>query len=81
MEWEHAGVSLEWYVERISTEGWGGGVEMACCALSRGVNVHVYQQLPSGSFLRFSCWNVDNASHTVHMLFRGGTHYDSLELH
>ncbi len=81
VEWEHRGVSLEAYVHRIAITGWGGAVEMACCALSRGVNVHVYQRLPSGSYERLCCFDAENASHTVHMLYRGGVHYDSLELH
>ena len=81
VEWEHPGVSLEQYVNRIARSGWGGAVELACCALSRGVNVHVYHRLPSGSFERVSCFDVDDASHTVHMLFVGGMHYGSLELH
>ena len=81
VEWEHPGVSVEQYVNRIARSGWGGAVELACCALSKGVNIHVYHRLPSGSFERVSCFDVDNASHTVHMLYQGGVHYDSLEPH
>ena len=81
MEWEIPNLPLEDYVERISETGWGGGVELVCCALSKGVNVHVYHPLPGDRYERVSCFDVDGASHTVHMLFEGGMHYDSLELH
>ena len=81
VEWETPGLPLEDYVERIAQSGWGGGVELACCALSRGVNVHVYHPLPGDRYERVSCFDVDGASHTVHMLFVGRMHYDSLDLH
>ena len=81
VESEHFGESFEQYVNRIARSGWGGAVELACCALSNDVNVHVYHRLPSGSFERVSCFDVDNASHTVPMLYPGGVHYHSLEPH
>ena len=82
MEWETRGESLEQYVKRIAQFGWGGAVEMVCCALSKGVNVHVYEKsFSKDSFERFPCHDVANASHTIHMLHQGSSHYDNLELH
>ena len=52
---------------------------MFCFARSKGVNVHVYK-MNGDCFERITCFDVANASHTIHMLHLGGSHYDSLEL-
>ena len=55
---------------------------MVCCARSKGVNVHVYENnFGTDYFERFACYDVANASHTIHMLWQGHSHYNNLELH
>jgi hypothetical protein len=81
-------VSVTQYCSRMSHAGWGGGIEMAACALLKRVNVHVYERrgglsfLPSGfgggGYKRISCFDVSNATRTVHVLYCGGVHYDAL---
>ena len=44
VEWEDPSVSLERYVRRQAELGWGGAIEIVCCALSKGVNVHGYEK-------------------------------------
>jgi hypothetical protein len=76
------------YCSRMAHAGWGGGIEMAACALLKRVNVHVYERksglgflptgLGGGGYKRISCFDVSNAARTVHVLYCGGVHYDAL---
>ena len=66
--------------------GWGGGIEMAACAHLKRVNVWVYEanKKQGGGFERISCFDAPGrtpSTHTVHVLYRGGVHYDALVRH
>ena len=41
------------------------------------VNIHVYER-GSGGYKRISCFDSPGAGRTVHVLYRGGVHYDAL---
>lgn len=58
--------SVPSYTRRMACGGWGGGIEMAACALLKKVNVHVYERrffwwLSSDIVLRLS--RADHAEH------------------
>jgi hypothetical protein len=74
--------SVRDYARRIAVSGWGGGIEMACCALMKNVNVHVYETSRSfgaSEYKRISCFDSPNATKTIHVLYQGGVHYDALQ--
>lgn len=70
--------SVTEYAGQMARRGWGGGIEMACCSILKGVNVHVYENFPKGGFKRISCFNVPAAKQTIHVLYQGRAHYDAL---
>lgn len=78
VRWD-ANASVASYARRMATGGWGGGIEMAACALLKKVNIHVYERRKSGCFQRISCFDspVDTKA-TIHVLYQGGVHYDAL---
>lgn len=79
VKWD-SNTSVSDYAKRIAISGWGGGIEMACCSLLKGVNVHVYEPISRGSeFKRISCFDAPNAARTIHVLYQGGVHYDALQ--
>jgi len=53
---------------------------MAACSRMKKVNIHVYEASGQGGggFKRISCFDAPGASKTVHVLYRGGVHYDAL---
>jgi hypothetical protein len=57
---------------------------MAACSVLHSVNIHVYERQRGGfrgnSFKRISCFDVKNATKTVHVLYTGGVHYNALEV-
>ena len=57
--------------------GWGGGIEMAACSVMCQVNIHVYERKGMG-YKRISCFNHPRATKTIHVLYGGRAHYDSL---
>jgi hypothetical protein len=68
------------YARRMSRSGWGGGIEMACVAQIRKVNVHVYEKSSSG-YKRISAFDYSSSPErrpTVRVLYCGGVHYDAL---
>lgn len=69
--------SMSSYATRMSSGGWGGGIEMAACSRLKGVNIHVYESAPSG-FKRISCFDSEKAARTIHVLYQGRMHYDAL---
>eukprot|EP00613_Pedinella_sp_CCMP2098_P070821 CAMPEP_0171916984 /NCGR_PEP_ID=MMETSP0993-20121228/15493_1 /TAXON_ID=483369 /ORGANISM="non described non described, Strain CCMP2098" /LENGTH=265 /DNA_ID=CAMNT_0012552647 /DNA_START=755 /DNA_END=1555 /DNA_ORIENTATION=- len=83
VKWD-SGTSVSTYADRISHGGWGGGIEMAVCSSIENVNVHVYEcpqkrSAGGGGFKRISCFDVSGGgTKTVHVLYRGGVHYDAL---
>ena len=79
VKWD-SGSTVQSYARRMSVGGWGGGIEMAACARLKKVNVHVYER--SGSrFKRISCFDAPGgSSRTAHVLYRGGVHYDAIQL-
>lgn len=66
------------YARRMAHSGWGGGIDMACCAVMKSVDVHVYESTQNADFKRISCFNVPHPKQTVHVLYQGGVHYDAL---
>ena len=59
---------------------WGGGIEMAACSQLHSVSVWVYERR-GGGFERISCFDsADADAPTVHILYKGGVHYDALIL-
>jgi hypothetical protein len=80
VRWD-SNASVKDYARRIAVSGWGGGIEMACCALMKNINVHVYETVRSSfgsEFKRISCFDVPSATKTIHVLYQGGVHYDAL---
>merc|ERR1712087_373505 len=81
-QWVHwsARMSYKAYARKMAVRGWGGGLEMAVCSRMKKVNVHVYEQ-KAGQFERISCFNVPTEpkeKRTIHVLYSGGVHFDSL---
>uniref|UniRef100_A0A7S0QWX0 Ubiquitin thioesterase OTU n=1 Tax=Cryptomonas curvata TaxID=233186 RepID=A0A7S0QWX0_9CRYP len=77
VKWD-SGSSVAAYAARMAVSGWGGGIEMAACSHLKKVNVHVYEKERFG-YKRISCFDVDSARATVHVLYCGGVHFDALE--
>lgn len=71
----HEGVGT--YASKMSTGGWGGGIEMAALTKMKNVNVHVYEKCSQG-FKRISCFEADKSRKTVNILYQGRMHYDAL---
>jgi hypothetical protein len=67
------------YVGRMRIGGWGGGIEMAAFSELKGCNVEVYEQCSAG-FKRISLFEKNGSTRTVRVCYRGGVHYDALEL-
>ena len=79
VKWESSS-SVSSYARRMAGgNGWGGAIEMAACSRLKGVNVHVYERA-RGGFKRISCFNVNGATRTIHVLYGGRVHYDALVL-
>jgi len=77
VRWD-ARASVAAYTRRMASGGWGGGIEMAACCLSKRVNVHVYERR-RGVFERISCFACPQQTNkTIHVLYQGGVHYDAL---
>ena len=72
-------VSVQKYADKMSRGGWGGGIEMAAFSELKGCNVEVYEQCSAG-FKRISLFEKGGATRTVRVCYRGGVHYDALEL-
>mmetsp|Transcript_8200 Transcript_8200/g.20359 ORF Transcript_8200/g.20359 Transcript_8200/m.20359 type:complete len:370 (+) Transcript_8200:214-1323(+) len=77
VKWD-SGTSVQQYASKMAVSGWGGGIEMAACSHLKKVNVHVYEKTLFGNYKRISCFDVPNARQTLHVLYRGGVHYDAL---
>lgn len=77
VKWD-SGSTVAQYASRMAVSGWGGGIEMAACSHLKRVNIHVYERGSFGSYKRISCFDVDGARTTVHVLYCGGVHYDAL---
>ena len=89
VKWD-SGLALSKYCQRMARGGiWGGGIELAGCSLLMKANVHVWEKLPGsggGGVKRISCfdylktgqYNQKEAIPTIHVLYRGGIHYDAL---
>lgn len=80
VKWD-SGLSAQAYASRMARSGWGGGVEMAACSHLMGVSVWVYERRRSG-YERISCFDAPRAPGggkrgTLHILYRGGVHYDA----
>eukprot|EP00435_Cladocopium_sp_Y103_P011778 s344_g3.t1 len=73
--------SVREYTRRQAVQGWGGGIEMACCSALKHVNIHVYESMDrySQECKRISCFNAPHAEKTIHVLYQGGLHYDALQ--
>eukprot|EP01062_Namystynia_karyoxenos_P070843 TRINITY_DN66218_c0_g1_i1.p2 TRINITY_DN66218_c0_g1~~TRINITY_DN66218_c0_g1_i1.p2 ORF type:complete len:292 (+),score=57.62 TRINITY_DN66218_c0_g1_i1:117-992(+) len=76
------------YAARMRRGAWGGGVELAACCRLKGVDVHVWEPArQGGGFRRISCFDCPGKPsgrqrrRRVNVLYRGGVHYDALELH
>ncbi len=72
-------VSVQKYADKMSRGGWGGGIEMAAFSELKGCNVEVYEQCSAG-FKRISLFEKSGSTRTVRVCYRGGVHYDALEL-
>eukprot|EP00929_Paragymnodinium_shiwhaense_P046379 TRINITY_DN23605_c0_g1_i1.p1 TRINITY_DN23605_c0_g1~~TRINITY_DN23605_c0_g1_i1.p1 ORF type:complete len:539 (-),score=105.11 TRINITY_DN23605_c0_g1_i1:205-1821(-) len=74
--------SVTAYARKMANSShWGGGIEMASCALLKKVNIHVYERRWLGGYKRISCFEPpQSADRTIHVLYQGGVHYDALAL-
>eukprot|EP00928_Gymnodinium_smaydae_P024667 TRINITY_DN19895_c0_g1_i1.p1 TRINITY_DN19895_c0_g1~~TRINITY_DN19895_c0_g1_i1.p1 ORF type:complete len:539 (+),score=51.43 TRINITY_DN19895_c0_g1_i1:94-1710(+) len=80
VNWD-ANTSVTNYAQRMAAgRAWGGGIEIAACALLKKTNIHVYENR-NGEFKRISCFNSPHPTNRlVHILYQGGVHYDALAL-
>jgi len=78
VSWD-ANLSVRAYARRMASGGaWGGGIEIAACALLKKTNIHVYEQR-RGQIKRISCFDCPKPTRRlVHILYQGGVHYDAL---
>jgi len=70
------------YARRMAGSGcWGGGIELACVAKLKKVDVSVYEPSrgSSSTFRRIGQFVSLESTRIVHVLYRGGVHYDALE--
>jgi len=69
------------YTQRMAAgRAWGGGIEIAACALAKKANIHVYEK-KGGEIRRISCFETPvTTRRVVHILYQGGTHYDALSV-
>jgi hypothetical protein len=93
VQWD-SGLSTKAYADRMGRSGWGGGIEIAACSHSFAVNVWVYEKRRgNGGFERISTFDAPKTAsgssaagavsphgleRTVHVLYKGGCHYDAL---
>jgi hypothetical protein len=79
VRWD-ANSSVSTYSKSMAVRGWGGGVEMACCSILKGVNVHVYENDGHARYRRISCFDAPGSEKkkTIHVLYQGRAHYDAL---
>lgn len=78
VRWD-SNTSVSTYTRRMAKGGWGGGIEMAACALLKKVNVHVYERRFLGGYRRISCFDCpEQNSSSIHVLYQGAMHYDAL---
>merc|ERR1711982_189765 len=72
VNWD-ANTSVENYASRmVAGSAWGGGIEMAACALLKNVNIHVYERR-SGEYKRISCFYCPQPTkRQAHVLYQGG---------
>eukprot|EP00928_Gymnodinium_smaydae_P042976 TRINITY_DN28899_c0_g1_i1.p1 TRINITY_DN28899_c0_g1~~TRINITY_DN28899_c0_g1_i1.p1 ORF type:complete len:444 (-),score=72.21 TRINITY_DN28899_c0_g1_i1:176-1507(-) len=80
VNWD-ANTSVPAYASRMAAgRAWGGGIEIAACALLKQTNIHVYER-KSGEFKRISCFDCPRPTErVVHILYQGGVHYDALSV-
>ena len=85
--WIAADSEKQWrvadYLRWISGPVWAGPIECVAFAASRGVNVHIWRQAPSGdAFVRHAVFEPPGciAAGTVNLLHTHGRHYDVLKL-
>jgi hypothetical protein len=74
--------SVSEYVRKMSRGAWGGGIEMACTSLLKGVNIHVYERSSAG-YVRISAFDHPDQPErrkTVRVLYCGGVHYGMFNL-
>lgn len=82
VRWD-SGLQPSAYANRMARSGWGGGIEMAACSHLMNCNIWVYERC-RGGFERISCFDAPAAANrsrlndTLHILYRGGVHYDAL---
>ena len=79
VKWDAGGASVSSYTAKMAAGGWGGGIEMAAAARLKRVNVEVYECCTAG-FRRISVFDAPAARGVVRVVYRGGVHYDALEL-
>ena len=79
VKWDAGGASVASYTAKMAAGGWGGGIEMAAAARLKRVNVEVYECCTAG-FRRISVFDAPAARGVVRVVYRGGVHYDALEL-
>lgn len=73
--------SVHAYSARMAQgRAWGGGIEIAACALLKRSNIHVYER-KGGELRRISCFDCPEKTRgLVHILYQGGMHYDALQV-
>lgn len=82
--WESGQSCAEYAATMRSNGEWGGPLEMAVCSHMLGVNIHVYQEVPSGGHQRLVAFDVEGkkvgpGTHVVNVAFQPG-HYDGFEV-
>lgn len=78
VSWD-SNTSVASYAQRMASgRAWGGGIEIAACAMLKKTNIHVYER-KAGEIRRISCFDSSQPTKkVVHVLYQGGTHYDAL---
>jgi hypothetical protein len=68
------------YANKILSGMWGGSIEMILFAYIYKLNVHEFEAMPCGGYVRMNMFNYNNASSTeiIRLVFKNNTHYDKL---
>ena len=79
IKWD-TGLTIGQYYSQISSGKWGGGIEMAICSKIHNISIHVYEKHNRFMFKRISCFDSNENSKIVNIVYQGGIHYDALKL-
>ena len=79
--WWDSAKAVNDYCDDMAISGWGGGIELAAFSAEEKFSIHVYEECgSSGCFSRLVAFDSPAPVRLVNLLYKGGVHYDGLEL-